>query len=320
MRKIVLVIWLTYFCLGSAFSQLDVQLSQYMFHNSQFNPAAVGLNDMIQITGQHRIQWVGFPNAGQSTFFSVNSPIKIGANMHGVGLKFMNDNVGLFTNQSAQIQYAFKKVFKAGTLSVGADIGFVSLGFKGDSVNVANHVINIGDYHNMTGDPSIPQTSVSGMSFDANLGVYYSTPVYYVGMSFMHINQPKINLDDKSTINLRSSAYLTCGSSFIMNNPQYVFKPSTLLKTDFRSYQLDLTARVEYQNKYWGGISYRLEDAIVILAGINLVSGLSIGYSYDLPTSKVITASSGSHEVVLIYNFAYVSAKRTSKFKSIRIL
>jgi len=296
-------------------------LSQYMFHNSSFNPAAVGENNMIQIIGQHRIQWVGFPNAGQTTVFSINSPLKFGKTESGIGFRFLNDRVGLFTNRSAQLQYAYKKRILGGLLSVGADIGFVSVGFHGDSVNVANHVINIGEYHRyMSSDPSIPQTSVAGMGLDMSMGVFYSTPKYYGGLSFTHLNHPMINLDDKSNVGLLGTMYLTGGCSYKLLNPQYVLKPTALLKTDFRSLQLDVSARVEYDNKYWGGLSYRLQDAVVLLAGINLVGGLAVGYSYDLPTSKVITVSSGSHEIVLIYNFAYVSAKRTSKFKSIRIL
>ena len=84
--------------------------------------------------------------------------------------------------------------------------------------------------------------------------------------------------------------------------------------------QLDLSTRLEYDNKYWGGLSYRFQDALILIAGLNITGGLSIGYSYDFPTSKILTASSGSHEVVMLYSFEYVFAKRNSKYKSIRIL
>ena len=321
MKRLFFSILFSVICIGSAFSQFDAQLSQYMFHNSSFNPAAVGESSMIQIVGQHRIQWVGFPNAGQTTVFSINSPLKLGKSESGIGFRFLNDRVGLFTNRSAQLQYAYKKRIFGGLLSVGADVGFVSVGFHGDSVNVANHVVSIGDYHkDMASDPSIPRASVAGMSLDMSVGAFYSTPQYYGGLSFTHLNRPTINLDDKSNFDLLGTMYLTGGSSYKLRNPLYVLKPSALLKTDFRSMQIDVSARVEYDNKYWGGLSYRLQDAIILLAGINLVGGLSVGYSYDLQTSKVITVSSGSHEIVLVYNFAYVSGKRTSKFKSIRIM
>jgi len=109
MKKIVISALLSVICSSSIFAQFDVQLSQYMFHNSAFNPAAVGEDDMIQITGQHRIQWIGIPNAGQTTIFSINSPVKIANGLNGIGIKFLNETVGQFTNQSAHLQYAYKK-------------------------------------------------------------------------------------------------------------------------------------------------------------------------------------------------------------------
>jgi len=85
MKRVVLSILLLLISIGSVFSQFDAQLSQYMFHISSFNPAAVGEGNLIQITGQHRIQWIGIPNAGRTTVFSINAPLKIANISNGVG-------------------------------------------------------------------------------------------------------------------------------------------------------------------------------------------------------------------------------------------
>jgi len=316
MKKVVLSLFLLLVSIGTVVSQFDAQMSQYMFHNSAFNPAAVGDGNMIQITGQHRIQWLGMPNGGQTTEFSVNSPLKFGNINQGIGLKFLNDKVGQFTNQAAHLQYAVKKQIGTGVLSMGVDLGFVSLGFHGDSVRT----IPIGDYHDMTSDPEIPKSSVVGMSFDMSVGAFYSTPAFYAGISYLHLNNPTVNWGDKSEFRQTGSLFVTGGYNWVVPDSKYVFKPSTLIKTDFSSFQFDLTARMEYDNKFWGGLSYRLQDAVVFLAGINISGGLSIGYSYDLPTSQIITVSSGSHEILVMYSFEYVFGKRNSKYKSIRIL
>ena len=314
MKKVVFCFLLLLLSIGSAFSQFDAQLSQYMFHNSSFNPAAVGEGDMIQITGQHRIQWVGMPNAPQTTVFSINSPFRIGNVLQGVGVKFLNDKVGLFTNQSVHLQYAFKKKLSTGVLSVGADLGFASIGFDGTKDSIPS-----GDYHNPS-DPQIPKTDVKGMSFDMSLGLFYSTPKLYAGISYLHVNNPTVSWGNNMEFKETGSMFFTGGYNLILSDSKYVFKPSTLIKTDMSSVQCDLTARMEYDNKYWGGISCRIQDAVVFLAGINISNGLSIGYSYDLPTSKIITASSGSHEILVMYSFEYVFGKKHSKYKSIRIL
>ncbi len=317
MKKVVLSLLLLLICIGSAYSQFNAQLSQYMFHNASFNPAAVGEDEMIQITGQHRIQWLGIPNAGRTTVFSINSPFKLQKTNHGAGFIFVNEKKGQFTNQTAHLQYAYKKHLNEGVLSIGTNIGFVSLGFNGgDSI----HQISIGDYHDIAGDPEIPKTGVAGISFDLGLGVFYSTPTLYAGISYLHLNNPVVRWGDLTEFKQNSSFFITGGYNWTLPDTKYVFKPSTLFKTDFSTLQLDVTARMEYDNKYWGGLSYRIQDAVVFLAGINISEGFSLGYSYDLPTSKIITVSSGSHEIILLYSFEYVLGKRTSKYKSIRIL
>lgn len=318
MKKAILGVILSLLCIESVFSQFDAQFSQYMFNQSAFNPAVVGEGEMIQIAGQHRIQWVGMPNGGQTTVFSINSPLKIGNRIHGVGFKFFNDRIGVFVNQTAHLQYAYKKHIGAGVLSIGADVGFVSLGIHGDSI--VAHKITLGDYHDLENDLAIPQVSLSGMSFDMNIGAYYSTEKFYAGISYSHLNSPVVEWNDNAGVNLKGSLFLTGGYNYSLPDTKYVFKPGGLFKTNFTTMQIELSTRMEYDNKYWGGLGYRFQDAVVFMAGLNLASGLSIGYSYDFPASRMITASSGSHEVVLLYSFEYVFAKRNSKYKSIRIL
>ncbi|MEI7504096.1 MAG: PorP/SprF family type IX secretion system membrane protein [Paludibacter sp.] len=314
MKKIVFSVLMIFLCSTSVFSQFDVQLSQYMFHNSAFNPAAVGEDEMIQVTGQYRLQWVGMPNAGKTLLFSINSPLKIGSTLNGVGFKAFKDEVGLFTNTSYLLQYAYKKRMGAGVLSLGADIGVVGLGFHGDSTYLPES-----EFHDKA-DMQIPKTSVTGNSLDLNVGLFYSTPKYYAGLSYSHLNNPTVSWTDNIDFAMAGTMYFTGGYNWTLPDSKYVLKPTTLIKTDFTSFQWDASARLEYDNKYWGGLSYRIQDAVVIMAGINISGGLSIGYSYDLPTTQIITVSSGSHEILMVYSFEYVFGKKKNKFKSIRIL
>lgn len=316
MKKVVLILLSLLSYIGSVYCQFDFHLSQYMLHHASFNPAAVGEGEMIQITGQQRLQWVGMPNAGQTTVFSINSPLKIKDTYHGVGFQFTKDKSGLFTNENGHLQYAFKKRLSNGsTLSIGTDIGITSIGFIGDSVREITS-----DYHNISGDEEIPKSNMKGTGFDMSLGAFYSTSNYYAGVSYLHLNNPIVEWGDKWEFQQFGSVYVTGGYNWKIPDSKYVFKPSTLFQSDFRSFQLDVTGRVEYDEKYWGGLSYRIQDAAVILAGINIAGGLSIGYSYDLTTSKIFTASSGSHEFLLIYNFQYVFGNKNNKYKSIRLL
>lgn len=322
MKKYILSLLFLLYTYALTYSQLEVQLSQYMLNNTAFNPAFVGEGDLIQMTGQQRVLWVGVPDAGQTTIFGINAPLKFDNNSFGIGLNFLNDKSGLFSQQNAQLQFAYKKKINTALLSVGLNVGFASVGFLGSKVNIKDLKDNLGNtlgtYHSLD-DPLIPNADVNGMSLDLGLGLLYTTPLYYAGLSYLHFNKPHI-VWEKSELTIPGCLYLTGGYNYNLSDPKYVLKPSALLKSDFSTLQLDLSSRLEYDNKYWGGLSYRYQDALVFLAGINLAGGLSIGYSYDFPISQMIKVSSGSHEVLLNYSFEYVSGKRTTKYKSIRIL
>lgn len=300
----------------SAKAQFDAQTSQYMFNISAFNPAAVGASGMIEVAGQHRMQWLGMPNAGTTTYFSIGTPLKLGATEHGVGIRFINDRVGLFTNQTMHLQYNYKRKLGEGAISIGADLGFLSLGFAGDSITEIDS-----DYHDFTSDPEIPQTAEVGLSFDMSVGLFYTINKSYIGLSYSHLNAPVIHWGDRTEFRPRGTMYLTGGYHWkLAPYPKFVLKPAALLKTDFSTFQLDLSALVEYNEKLVGGLSYRFQDAIVFLLGMNVLDGLYLGYSYDLPSSKIIKVSSGGHELFVSYNFEYVFGKRKNKYKSIRIL
>lgn len=314
MRKVSIYVFLFFVLRLSA--QFDAQQSQYMFHNESFNPAAVGNGQLINVTGQYRLNWVGFPGAGSTALFSINSPIKIGDSKHGIGISFMDDKIGGFTNQTFHLQYAYKKNLFDGVMSVGADLGFESVGFIADSVRD----VTLGDYYQFASDPAIPTSDVSGLALDMGLGVWYSTSSWYSGISYEHLNRPVIDWNDTNEFTQYGLMYLTGGLSKPLADSKIVLKPSFLFKTDFTTWSCDLSGRLVFDDKYWGGLSYRVLDAVVLFAGINLASGLSLGYSVDVSTNKLITSNYGSHELILRYSFEYVFAKSTTKYKSIRFL
>ena len=314
MKKIVFFLFLIN--VAVAFSQTEMQVSQYMFQHPIINPAAAGESGMVQMAGLHHLQWIGVQNAGSTTLFSINTPLKFsGKSEHGAGLKFRNDVSGQYYFQNAHLQYAYKKKILQGMLSAGVDIGFVNVGFRGDSVNLRD--VKLGDYHR-SDDTFIPSTDVSGMSFDASFGVWYSSPKFYVGVSWMNLTQPNLYWTDTREYKLLSTFYFTGGYNYQLANPKFVLKPSALVKTDLISTQVDLSANLEYNNAYWGGLAYRLQNAVVILLGVRVPIGLNIGYSFDIPISRL--GGWGSHELCLVYEIEYVFNKHKHKYKSIRIL
>ena len=57
------------------------------------------------------------------------------------------------------------------------------------------------------------------------------------------------------------------------------------------------------------GVWYRTRDAFIVLLGFQ-AEKVKFGYSYDVTTSKLTTATAGSHEVSLQFNFDCKPKKR----------
>lgn len=126
--------------------------------------------------------------------------------------------------------------------------------------------------------------------------------------------------DDKTRFKVKGISYITGGYELKLPFEKTILKPSALLKTDYITWQAEVSSIVEYDKKYWGGLSYRYQDAVVLFAGINVISGFTLGYSYDIPVGKMIKVSSGSHEIMLKYSFLLDLGKNKNKYKSIRFL
>ncbi len=315
MRFFFLVLCSVLFFNFSVRGQSDPQISQYMFAAESYNPSVLANNKGINLIGLHRQQWVGIPNAPQTNFFAANMPFKAFFDKkQGVGIAFVNDKFGIFSNQSVNFQYALKYQIGEASLNVGANLGFISQTINGDSVRLVES-----DYHDISGDMAIPKQSVNDVAMDYGLGVMYVSPRYYLGLSVLHLFQPQLEMDDYINSFIGRTAYFTAGYTLPLKNVRYVVKPSLLLKTDFISFQSDLSARIEKDEKYWLGLSWRLQDCIVFFGGLNLINGLTVGFAYDLPTTRIIAYSFGSLELVLRYNIN-LEKNKLNKYKSVRVL
>lgn len=321
-RSVVLLLVLLCGVIG-AHAQYDAQIGQYMFMQSSYNPAAVGEGDLMRVYGSHRMDFTGIDGAPMTTVFSFSSPFVIGKTSHGAGVRFVNDRFGLFSNQSLYFEYAYKLRLGAGVLSVGADLGFMNLSFATDSVDTG---AGNDDYHQEY-DDAIPEAvgggnekGASGMGFDMGLGVYYSAPTWWASASYSHLTQPTLKLSEKTDFEVKGTMYLAGGYNWQLKNKDWMLLPSAMVMTDFRGWDVNLTMLAQLQKRYRFGLGYRIAGSVNILLSADIINGLQLGYTYELPANGLIRESFGSHEVYLSYGFNVMRPKHTNKYKSIRYL
>lgn len=326
MRKkhLILTVFFLSISLLNMKAQLTPHFSQYMEMPTTTNPAAVADDEMMSVFGVFRRQWAGFSGGPQDVFFSFNAPFKIGGTKHGAGIVFSSDEIGLFKNQSVLLQYSYKAKLWGGRLSLGLGVGFINHTFDKEDVDFTGDVDKVmtGDDFHKENDPFVSAFTAEGYSdilFDVSFGCLYTRDNFYVGLSALHLNAGTIDLGNESyMLYMPRTVFFTGGYNFSTSNPLVTLTPSAMVKTDFCSWQAEVSGLLEYNKRMRGGISYRFGDAFVFILGMDVISGLRLGYSYDLPTSKLIR-SGGSHEVYLRYSFKPQFTKK-NKYKSDRIL
>lgn len=72
---------------------------------------------------------------------------------------------------------------------------------------------------------------------------------------------------------------------------------------------LDISSNFLIDEKIELGASYRLDDAVSALINFAVNKNLRIGYAYDYTVSNIGQFNSGSHEVILLYDFRLIKYK-----------
>jgi type IX secretion system PorP/SprF family membrane protein len=173
------------------------------------------------------------------------------------------------------------------------------------------------DYHDPN-DPAIPSAG-GDKKIDAGIGISWVTPSYYIGVAATHLWEPSFELNDNMSANVVRGYYVMGGYNIKFSNPLIELQPSAFFKSDAVAYQLDVTAKIEYNKMFSGGMSWRKDDGFVFLLGVK-IRNIEAGYSYDLSTSEIAKVSNGSHELFLKYSIPLEKKRDRNIGKSIRIL
>ncbi len=280
----------------AGWAQQNVQFTQYMFNKIYYNPAVAGTGGAICINALHRSQWVGFD--GAPTTQNINGNIPIRAVHGGFSVSVINDQIGFFQNIEAGLGYAYQLELARGTLGFGASVRFI------------NNAVNNADWRpadQSVPDFGIPAQAASGLSIDPTFGIYYNSDKIWAGVSSLNLVETTAALNGNiGSVGYRNARhyYLMAGYNWEIPASNWIIMPSTLVKTDARSSPtFDVNIMGMYNNKFWGGVTYRLQDAVGVNIGYQILPSLKAGYSYDIATGDLSSQGGGSHEIMLKYCF-----------------
>lgn len=297
-------------------AQQAPMFTNYSNSYAGINPGFGGLSEGINVMGIYRDQWTGFKDmygnsvAPKTMLFSGDMPIKV---LHGgLSLSVMKDQIVFEDNINLNLGYSFHMDLGPGVLGMGL------------AFNMINRSVDFGKFYPMVeNDPMLPTGEQSAMLLDANLGLFWQIPeTFYVGFSVTNMFESK---GKELVANSTSSAsfvgdrtfYLMAGYEYQFNNPLYVIMPSLCLMSNVASTQINAGAKLLYNNKFWFGVNYRLQESVAAMVGFK-IKDLQLSYSYDINTLGL--AVQGSHEVCISYFFKLDLEKSPRIYRSIRYL
>ncbi len=309
-RGVFIVLLVMIFSL-QAFSQQVPLYSQYMLNGFLLNPAIAGSEGYTAVNLTAREQWIGFQDAPgtyalsfqtrvlKKSYISKSSSVKkrqrysSRSGKVGLGGYVFNDRNGAVERTGFKVSYAYHMFFHNSQLSMGMALSAYQFRLNDDKIILENPDDDI--WNNAHGTTFIP---------DADAGIYYDARSWYVGFSVDQLFESVIKLGNTGydQYKMERNYYLLAGYDFEINE-KIILTPSTLLKfAENGSFQADISGKVYYNQTYWGGLTYRTGNALIIMAGLS-IDRLIFGYAFDISMSSIMKHSFGTHEFVFAAKF-----------------
>ena len=310
-RRNLLVLALLLMACLSVHAQYDPSFSHYWAMQTAYNPAAVGKQEKINFTGAYSMALAGFTNNPTTMYASADMPFYMLGGYHGVGMRFVNDAIGLFGHTNLSVQYAYRQKLFGGMLGIGVQAGMLNETFNGSKLDL-----------DKAGDPAFSSSEVKGSAVDLAAGLYYQHKHWYVGASAQHLTSPKVELGETNQLEVSMSYYFMAGCNIRLKNPFLSIQPSVMGRSDGVGYRADVTTRLTYtheQRKMYVGVGYSPSNSVTAYLGGNF-HGITIGYSYEAFTNG-IGLGYGSHELFVRYQADMnLFKKGRNRHQSVRIL
>jgi type IX secretion system PorP/SprF family membrane protein len=280
-----------------ASAQQDPEFSQFMFNKMYYNPAYAGVEGLTRFNLLLRSKWTGYSStfdgsggAPTTEVLTISSPIyKIKS---GFGAYILNDNLGNLNNLAFQASYAYHVAVKDAKLSFGVSAGFFSQSIDFDKYRPSD-----------PNDPLIGEGKETNVKPDMGLGVFYQGKKLYLSASVAHLLSPSFNFGLDELRNTLEPTVTFMGGYDYNINYNLILTPSVLVQSDFNKVLLNLGVVGTYNDKFWGGITYKYQESVAIILGMGLLkdNSLHLGYGFDYIVHNQEAKQPTSNEIRLSY-------------------
>lgn len=303
MKRIIIIIVLFVIGFQNSNAQQLPQFTQYMYNTIAVNPAYTGSRQALSIVALNRNQWAGFDGGPQTQTLSIHSPLR--NEKVGLGLSLINDKTGFenFTYVYADFSY---------TINVSDDTK-LSFGLKAGMTyyKLAEELYNASEVNQ---DPYFDER-LNRWNSNFGAGILFHSNKWYLGLSVPKIINHDLNNQTEYAA-LETVHFYGIGGYVFDLSEQIKLKPSFLFKyTEGAPISTDLSANFLFNERFWIGGSYRFngdQRDLGALVDFQVTDQLRVGYTYEIPTGEIRPYTSGSHEILLMYEFKFMKNKLKS--------
>jgi len=304
-------------------SQQVPMYSQYIMNGYLVNPSFAGRDGYSTITVTAREQWMGLAQNPatyaasfqtrvlRNSYISKSTTVKrklvrpSKGSRVGVGGYIFSDNNGIMRRTGLQAIYAYH-------ISLGKEVPYHRNLSFGLALTAYQFAVNT---DNLIYDPDDPLLNTYDRSVfipDFNFGTSYTTSRYFVGFAMTNLLRGSLLFGDADNTGRTEFGhyYLTGGIKFPVA-ANWTIEPSAFIKSSdmfLKSIQMDITARVYYKEDYWAGLSWRTNDALILLLGLKY-DRFYFAYAFDFTLTDIRRQSAGTHELTMALKFGE-SARR----------
>jgi len=270
--------------------QHDPTFTQIMYNTTNFNPAYAGSQGYWSLTGLHRSQWVGIDGSPTTQNLGIEGPLQNGV---GLGFNLANDALGPVNELLINASFSYSlKIDREGRKFV--------FGLK-----AGGRIFDVDFTKGNTLDQDVTfQNNIENKFFPTiGLGAFYHSQKSYFGVSIPNLFSQEFYDESKQEIDTERIHFLFIGGTVLQLDKQIRLKPAIFVKwLPDDEFSMDFSLSSLIKETLTVGLSYRYDNSISALAGIQVSPRLYVGYAYDKTTENLDSYNFGTHEIFLRFD------------------
>lgn len=284
-------------------AQQEQMYTQFYFNKMAYNPGYAGSFSSPTLTAIYRQQWIGLDGAPNAQAVSYNQSML--NDRVGLGGSMMRQQIGISTNLTFELAYAYRIKLQRGHLAVGLQASMRNL-----RQNWADDRLQPLEQN----DPGIPTEPKSKFLPNFGAGLYYVaySNKWYGGVSIPRLVSNSIDFAEFGTVFSREVQHINAmgGVNLELNNDLSITPQALFRYAIGAPFDAELNVSAMLQKKFYGGLSYRvggdtngLGESVDAMLGLQATDNLFFSLSYDIGISRLRKYHSGSAEATVRWWF-----------------